>query len=390
MNAETLFVGANEARRHQLAGAGELVIPTLTQYVLGEMPQNLREVREGEMTYDALAKKHYDVLTGSVANSIVDNTDLETAKSTQVDLLFMLGGYLPPEDNAYGYVPKSLADVIRLQRDRFGLPDHMDYEMIIDQNTADSRRFNGLLRVFSDEEFGGEEQHFYMGHALAEPHIKDAAYRLRGIVDTQTEVSASDLAPIADNMRSFNKYMGAYKRLSTEAFSHFRPYIAPYPDGAKNASGAFMPSVQLMELALHGPMASFTEYLNPAMPYFPAWSRPEIEDWYAMSKAGNNVADKLEAGTLLADKAAIDILSKGIVERFISFRKSHLKITRDQIPEAFEGKAVLSPNDLKTYGERSLAPKTAEETGSGGYDIQNILANSVFRLEVFQERLERL
>lgn len=390
MSSETLFRGANEARRalmHEASGLEEA--PGLTSYVMLEMPKDLREVREGEMTYDALAKRHHDVLSNT-REDITTNTDPLVAKATQLDLLFMLGAYLAKE-GVYRTAPGSLLAAIHQQRDRFDITAHMDYDMIVDLNSAEASRYGGLLRVYSDGQFAGEEQDFYRGHSLAEPYAKDAAYQLRDIVDAPDLADIeSSVQDVAENVTKFLGYMRAYSRLSRDAFGYFRDYIGTYPDGTRNASGAFMPSVQLLELALHSPTEFHTHYIDESMPYFPRWSQAVMQDWHSRSLAGENLIDKAEAGVLTFDPQTKEILAEVVVEDFILFRIAHLGITRAQITQAFEGAKKLSRKELMELQELPITPKTDEETGTGGFHIPNILQNGIVRLLVLQERLRRL
>jgi hypothetical protein len=179
------------------------------------------------------------------------------------------GGYLPGGPEAR--LPARLVGMIADLRDRFpGLDDHLSYELIIDVNCQEYAR------------------DFYLGHFLAEPFAYAAARRLRGVVADPGGVGvAAALADAAAGLAAFTRAVGRYAGLARSAFACFRRYLTDYSGGSRGASGAFMPSVRLVELVL----------ARPTGPY------------------------------------------NGLLDEFIDFRMVHLGVVRRHLPEAFPGLA---------------------------------------------------
>src|SRR5262249_29431623 len=153
-----------------------------------------------------------DLLLDRTAVAIADNDDPRTARLTQLDLLVLLGGYLPagPEVRR----PERLAGLIDDQCARFrDLDDHMSYELIIDVNSQEYVR-SGDIRVYSGGETARHERDFYLGHFLAEPFARSAAYRLHTVVgDPAGDGVAESLAVAATDLAEFKLAMGRYGRL---------------------------------------------------------------------------------------------------------------------------------------------------------------------------------
>jgi len=383
---DLLFTGQPD--RYEAISAAELSASPLAAYVLAEMPHDLDAVREKTMTYADLRAKHEGVLE-QFTTSINDNTDLETASVTQLDLAFMLGGYLPLNEDAYHETPPRLLALLDQQADRFGLPHRMDYALIIDVNSAEFRR-TGRMRTFTTGETALGERDFYLGHSESEPFVKDAAYQLRSLVEALDAVDVNrTLEAAAASMVTFRRYMGEYMKLSKDAFATMRPYLASYPDGIRNASGAFMPSVQLAELALHMPTDGQNTYIDECMPYFPAWSRQTIRAFQEQSMRGDNVVTRVTSGDLVLDKGGKEALN-GLVEAFLTFRTTHLAATRKQIPEAFGQAPPMSRRQIHEFGEPDIMGEGDDRSkkGTAGFDIVNILGGAANRLVVTLKALE--
>jgi hypothetical protein len=388
MNREQLFTNYQEPAPALPAEAqlvGEFGRSPLEGYVMGEMTADLWALDNQEMTYPELAAKQTAILA-ELAPQIAGNLDPQTAKIIQMDLLFMFGGYIPSDKDMYRNAPPALPGLIGQQCDRFeGLEPYMTYEMIIDVNSAEYVR-TGNMRVYTDGEDGKHERDFYLGHHLAEPFARSAAYQLHMLAQRPDMYEAQTILESArEDLAEFNLYMGSYANLPPEAFKYFRQYLGGYADGTRNASGAFMPSVQLLELAMVPSTEMYDVYLDESMRYFPTWARDVIADWRQQSSGGLNVEQQIQSGNLVLDDESRDALIQ-TVDKFVNFRMTHLGITRKQIKEAFSSLDNLTRCDIKSQGseQQILDP---DYKGTAGFDVRNVLTNSVYRLLNLRERL---
>src|SRR3989338_7025398 len=138
----------------------ETIRSALSSYTLGELPADLglliQEARDEDGKVDAV---HYASLAQRLVvkqakileqaeSEIQEPASLEAARLVQLDLLFLLGGYLPAGQEAYGTTPPSLLPLLKSNGDKINLPNRMTYELIIDIKSAKFFK-SGLMRVFS-------------------------------------------------------------------------------------------------------------------------------------------------------------------------------------------------------------------------------------------------
>ncbi|WP_405454060.1 hypothetical protein OG399_44075 [Streptomyces achromogenes] len=378
-------------RRGPAPDADSLLRSPLGPYVLNRLPADLAAVTQGRSTYEQLAAEQCRVLRAAGAEDGPLATDPSTAPLVQLDLLFMLNGYLPAGPTAF---PRPLLAALAAQCDRYpSLDPHMSYELLIDVNCAEWET-TGHIRVFSDGDLGRLEGDFYLGHHLAEPAVRGAFDRVSSLV---LEPHAVDPAAALEEARrgldDFRRYMAQYGRLPREAFQAFRPYHMGHPGGARGASGAFMPSVQLLELALLAPTALYELYLDQSLAYFPAWSRPVVSEWRERSRDGGNLVQAVLDGRLKPDRrAAVALL--GVIDTFVDFRMVHLGVTRKAIPEAFERSARPTRQSILAQGgERDFlggagpGDGRGDELGTSGFSVHHVLTNAVHRLLTARRRV---
>lgn len=358
---------------------------TLSNYILKELPTDLCNVRNGDMTYDSLSDKHSAIILNLQAEGIGPQNRDEAAIQ-QLDLVFMMGSYLPGDN--FSDCPDEVIELAREQAGKYQLSPHMDYELVIDVNSKEFER-TGNMRTFLDGAQGLAERDFYYGHYLSERQIRNTALQLNSIVmnpRSSDDVRAS-LLDAATSMKEFKDHMLKYAKLSRDAFGSMRPYLASYPDGTRNASGAFMPSVQLAELMLHSPSVEHQSYISESMPYFPLWARDLMAEWSQLSLGGHNITSLIEDGRLNLDTESIQLV-KSMSDDFYKFRTIHLGITKKQIPEAFEGRNVpTSRKQIAKFGEPDIMADGVP--GTAGFDIVNILGGSASRLAGLRARLEK-
>jgi hypothetical protein len=381
-NREQLFTQTTAVAEASMSG--EFDRSPLEGYVIEQMPVDLRAVSEGHMTHAELAAKQAELLV-ELAPQISANSDPRVARVTHLDLHFMLGGYIPTGEERR-IAPPALTALIGEQCDRFAdLEPHMTYEAIVDINSQEYER-TGNMRVYSDGDDGKNERDFYLGHHFAEPFARQAAYQLHNLALSPGAYNhTAVLESVRANLNEFKQYMGRYAKLSKESFGYFRQFLGGYSDGTRNASGAFMPSVQLLELAMTPPTEMYGVYLDESQRYFPTWSKPVMAEWREQSERGINIEDRLLTGALELNPSAKQSLM-AIVDEFIGFRMAHLGITKAQIPEAFSSLSNLTRKDVRQQGSEGqiLEP---EHKGTAGFDVRNVLTNSAYRLLMLRERL---
>lgn len=380
----------------------------LAGYVLRELPGDLLAVESGAMTYDTLRDKQAALLE-AVAESIDANDDPPAALVTQLDLAFMLSGYIPVHDQedeasptAYDVCPPQLLALLDAQTQRYGISNRLDYELIIDVNVAEMAR-TGHLRTFTVGDVGRAERDFYIGHFIAEPYIGNSAGQMQRVIAEPTSPDNLErLADAATSMRMFHRYMALYHNLTRDQFMDFSRYFATYPPdeqfptGRRNVSGAFMPSVQLAELALHAPTPMHRVFLDEAMPYFPKYAQPLITISMARSGDGANILDMLEGGRLAMGDEQQAALMKShlnvLTTNFKGMRRTHARIVGEKVPHIYgetdDGEdvtLVLSDEQLREFGEQDIL--AAGATRSANFNVEALLIGSTYRMLRAQERV---
>ncbi|MFF2122530.1 hypothetical protein ACFVXH_34945 [Kitasatospora sp. NPDC058184] len=374
MNSSQLFDGAAHPRQHTSPAPDRSGSP-LRDYVLGSLPAALGDLSAGRLTYHQLADSQEQMLR-NVTPQCLSEDDERTARLLQLDLLFLLSGYAPAGPQA---APRALAELISAQCGRFpALDPHLSYELLIDVNCEEHRR-SGDIRVFSAGRDAPHERDFYLGHHLSEPWAKSAAYGLRSLVlPTAAARPAAVLDDVVEHLAEFTRYMARYRKLSQQAFNRFRPYHMGHPGGPRGASGAFMPSVHLLELALLPPSKEYGVFLDQSMSYFPSWSRPAIARWRGDSIRGANVSQRLREGRLVLDHAGRARLVR-VIDKFVDFRMAHLGVTRHALPEAFRERTGLTRRGIHEQGgEHDILD--GRDPGTSGFSVRHVLTNAVYRL----------
>ncbi|MFD8705077.1 hypothetical protein ACFV1W_21075 [Kitasatospora sp. NPDC059648] len=383
MNSSQLFEGVAHPRPHTSPAPGRSGSP-LREYVLRSLPSALSDLSAEHLTYQQLADSQEQMLRMVTPQCLAED-DERTARLLQLDLLFLLSGYAPAGPQA---APRALAELISAQCARFPTLDpHLSYELLIDVNCEEYRR-SGDIRVFSAGRDAAFERDFYLGHHVSEPWAKSAAYGLRSLVlPAAAARPAAVLDDVVEHLAEFTRHMARYRRLSQEAFNRFRPYHMGHPGGPRGASGAFMPSVHLLELALLPPSKGYGIFLDQSMSYFPSWSRPVIARWRGDSIRGANVSQRLRDGRLVLDRAGRDRLVR-VIDKFVDFRMAHLGVTRHALPEAFRERTGLTRRDIREQGgEHDVLD--GRDPGTSGFSVRHVLTNAVYRLLALRADLTR-
>ncbi|HZM64421.1 MAG TPA: hypothetical protein VFB59_04780, partial [Candidatus Saccharimonadales bacterium] len=271
MSYERLFTAAAPISPEEHLPDAEIYASPLSRYVLDELPQDLSAIRANQLSYTDLAAKHAALLA-EAEPSMLQNEDPHTAKITQLDLVFMLGSYIPT-GSVFEAAPADLLLKLRQQSAYFGLPPLMTYDLVVNANSAEYLR-TGQMRTFTTGETGRHERDFYLGHYQAEPFARSATEKLKQIIEnTDNPGQYKLLQEGAQDVATLRRYMDAYLRFNPDDFAVIRPYLAKYPNQKPNASGAFMPGPQLLELALSPPTGGHVTYLQESGPYFPRYDQ---------------------------------------------------------------------------------------------------------------------
>jgi hypothetical protein len=363
----------------------------LARYVLEDFPAQLAACVVGEAQLVDVARNQQDMLTHERVR-IENPVSREAAHTAQLDLTMLLNGYLLERDNALKLAPSVLLQLLEGNAARYGFASRMTYELLVDVNTEAFIQTGGHIRTFSEGDVAVIERDFYIGHHFAEKHIKSAYETLRSILKEPGQPYKEErLAGVAVGLRRFTEYMSAYSRLPHEEYAYFRRFIAPYPDKVKNASGAFMPSPQLFEMLLHKPGYAQLAFLTDNERYFSQSANKDFRMAQNQAAAGDTVEDMIINGRLSLTKAEATMF-RAIVEQFIQFKLTHIKVASSKIPEAFPKRPLLERQELQNFKpfHGANSDGVGKQEGSGGFRPQDFLGDGVRRLLELQQRLFRI
>lgn len=359
----------------------------LTDYVLRELPKDLRSFVKGALTHQELSSRQQVLLAGE-QQRIAAIGDINEARQVQLDLLMLLGGYLLDRERALHNAPSLLLKLLEQNSRRHSIAPRLTYEYIVDVNTEAFLENRGIIRVFSYGKIARIERDFYIGHYFAEKHMKRAYHALQAIIDNPKLISAEALRVVRAELEEFTQFMAAYARLPHKEYAYFRRFLSPYPDKIKNASGAFMPSPQLFEMLLHPAGYAQTTYVAANMRYFSQWAQPLLESGQKKAAAGRTIEALLASGELRPTATEAKLLHS-IVEQFIQFKLTHIRVVSSKIPEAFPKTPVIEREQLRHFQPFQSAARDGEgvQQGTGGFAPQDFLGDGIHRLLALQERL---
>lgn len=358
----------------------------LTNYVLRELPKDLREYSNGTLSHQEMAGRQQTMLLYE-QQRIGGISDIDVARRTQLDLLMLLGGYLLDREQALRNAPPLLLKLLKQNAKQHHIAPRLTYEYIVDVNTEAFLQDHGI-RVFSYGKVARIERDFYIGHYFAEKHMKQAYRTLQSIIDDPTLITAEALQIVCAELDKFTQFMAAYARLPHKEYGYFRRFLSPYPDKIKNASGAFMPSPQLFEMLLHPAGYAQTTYVATNMRYFSQWAQPLLGQGQEKAGAGRTIEALLATGEIRPTATEAKILH-AIVEQFIQFKLTHIRVVTAKIPEAFPKHPIVEREQLRKFRPFQSAMRDGEGTqqGTGGFAPQDFLGDGINRLLSLQERL---
>jgi len=362
---------------------------TLAHYVVHELPKDIRSWSDNLTSFKDLAERHAALLASERARLYSLKNDQQAAVA-QLDLLMLLGAYLPAKEAVYQLAPPLLLELLAYISAQHELPPRLTYELIVDVNTTAFLRSDGDIRTFSHGKTGRVERDFYIGHYLAEKHIHSSYQLLRAVLqDPFLANRHAYLQSALSGLEQFTAYMSAYSRLPADDYAYFRRFLTPYPDKIKNASGAFMPTPQLFETLLHTSGFAQTEYLRRNLQYFPRWAHADLQAQMNPQTVTPTVQSLLASGALQHLDEAEHQLLDALVEQFIRFKLTHIKVASSKIPEAFPKPPITEREDLRTFHTQLDAKRdgTGTQQGTGGFAPQDFLADGVQRLLDLQTQL---
>jgi len=357
----------------------------LDRYVLRELPKDIRAWNDHSVSFDELAARHVPVLEAE-RERLIALTDSKQAALAQLDLLMLLGAYLPAKETAYQHAPALLLELLERLSVAHKLPPRLTYEFIVDVNVTAFLQSGGNIRTFSTDPV---ERDFYLGHYLAEQHIRRSYEQLHTLLERPNAADKSiRLQEILTGLKQFTAYMAAFARLPAESYAYFRRFLVPYPDKIKNASGAFMPTPQLFETLLHTPGKAQTEYLRRNLRYFPRWAQEKLRLQIDAKEPTLNVQSLLDHNALHLDATERELLD-AVIEQFVRFKLTHIKVASSKIPEAFPKQPITTRKDLRTFQPQLDVHRdgTGTKQGTGGFAPQDFLADGVRRLLELQAQL---
>ena len=364
-----------------------LPLGAFSTFVLTEQPGLLAEVRAGNLSASDIAQRQRDLLVG-LDPAEVNRTisDPEMARFAMLDLSFAMSGLTfsgitPPVEvrqlNAH------LAQVT-------SLPEMMTFEKIVSIN---SRLPFSQMRAFTDGTVGDTERRFYYGHDLMDVKMQDTTditaqsidiLRVKGNEGANEAVDL--LTRGASNMGEFAEFMRAFMRMPKEHFGEFRQYLSQYPDGTRNASGAFI-GMPRLNIRLVGLSPKYEQFLDEGMRYFSINEQPDIQQAREMAQQGHYLVGQCESLQGESQQRVAKALIE-VIEPIKDFRLRHLAAVNHFVPQALpEGLKNLKAELASSEEEPILNDESSVTKGTAGFLPGPLLRNTL-RLDL--KALERL
>lgn len=371
-----------------------LPLGAFSEFVLIEQPRLLTSVKAGSIGVDTLIERQKELLVGvspeTVEMAVADPT---LASFAMLDLTFAINAAVLAENPPSGSRPPDEVEQLSVLFTQVtGLPRTMTFEKIVGIN---SRLPYQQMRTFTDGEVGETERMFYYGHDLMGKILGSTTQVASETVTLLTtfgkqkigEVEAS-LVRAAAGMNEFSDFMIGFMRMPTEHFTIFRQYISQYPDGTRNASGAFI-GMPRLNLRLMGSASFYEDFLNEGMQYFPVGEQQDIQQARIDANKDNYlvaICERLQG----VERIDLSRMLKQLIEPLHQFRLLHFAAALKYIPGAIpEGGKDLKTLLMEDY-ESILDDQPDVVKGTGGF-ISGPLLRNILRLDLRSlERLEKI
>jgi len=368
---------------------GENVLPlgAFSKFVLIEQPELLNAIRAGELSLYAVVDKQRELiinLTREDIGRIIANQDL--ARVAMLDLSFAVNSVI----FSGGTPPEEVRELnVRLSQVT-GLPETMTFEKIVSVN---SKLPFSQMRAFTSGAVGETEKRFYYAHELMDIKLQETIAIATQSVDALRSKGQQGVDEVvvslekgAGNMKEFADFMKGFMKMPREHFSIFRQYLSQYPDGTRNASGAFI-GMPRLNIRLVGLSPRYEEFLDEGIRYFPVSEQPDIHYARGQAQQGDYLVAQCERLQGEPQQKLAKALIQ-IIEPIRDFRLGHLAAVVRYIPQAMpEGVKDLKIQLAQTEEEPIIDDKSAVTKGTAGFLPGPLLRNTL-RLDL--KALERL
>lgn len=373
---------------------GENVFPLgeFSEFILTEQPRLLTEIRAGNLGVEALIQKQRELLT-NLNPKVVEMAarDPVLANIAMLDLTFALNAAILAKNPPSGSKPPHELEQLSTHFVRAtGLPRIMTFEKIVGIN---SKLPFSQMRAFTSGAAGETERSFYYGHELMNVKLQETVSIATQSVDTLSTKGQQGVDEVvvslekgAGNMKEFANFMKGFMRMPREHFSIFRQYLSQYPDGTRNASGAFI-GMPRLNIRLVGLSPKYEQFLDEGMEYFPINEQLDIERARLMAQQGYYLVAQCERIQGCPQQELAQTLIK-LIEPIRDFRLSHLAAVYHHVPQAIpEGLKNLKAELAQTEEEPILDDKSRVVKGTAGFLPGPLLRNAL-RLDL--RALDRL
>lgn len=386
-----LFINRRESLKEGLARAeGEtkiLPLGAFSKFVLTEQPQLLNVVRAGRLSVDVVIERQRELITNLKAEDIAKTiADPDLARIAMLDFSFAMNAVI----FSGGTSPEEVTQLNAKLAQATGLPEMMTFEKIISIN---SKLPFSQMRTFTDEEIGETEKRFYYGHELMNVKLQETTDIAAQSVDILraegqqgVDKVVESLGNGASSMKEFADFMKGFMRMPKEHFGVFRQYLSQYPDGTRNASGAFI-GMPRLNIRLVGLSPKYEQFLDEGMRYFPINEQSDIQHAREQAQEGDCLFAQCERMQGEPQQKLARALIQ-VIEPIHDFRLSHLTAVYYHIPQAMpEGLKNLKAELAQTEEEPILDDESGKAKGTGGFLPGPLLRNTL-RLDL--KALDRL
>lgn len=367
--------------------ARALPLGGFSEFILTEQQRLLTEIRAGNLGVDAVIQRQRELLTNLSPETVKRaSADPMSASVAILDLTFainavVLSGGTPPDE-----VEQLSARFAQAT----GLPRTMTFEKIVSIN---SKLPYQQMRIFTDGEVGATERMFYYGHELMNMKLQETVTIATQSVDalrTKGQQGVDEVVVSLEkgsgNMKEFADFMKGFMKMPREHFSIFRQYLSQYPDGTRNASGAFI-GMPRLNIRLVGLSPKYEQFLDEGMQYFPINEQSDIQYARRQAKQGDYLVAQCERLQGEQQQNLAKTLIR-IIEPIRDFRLGHLAAVVRYVSQALpEGVRDLKVQLAQTEEEPILDDESTIVKGTAGFLPGPLLRNTL-RMDL--RALERL
>lgn len=363
-----------------------LPLGQFSEFILTEQPRLLSSIRAHEFGADIVVQRQQEILA-NLDPEIIDRATVNPflAKIAMLDLTFAINAAIFAEDPPSGSTPPDEVEKLSSHFAQVtGLPRTMTFEKIVGIN---SKLPFQQMRTFTNGKVGKTERKFYYRHDLMDTILKDTTGVVSNAIDVLTDsgkqgVSQTEtsLVRAADNMNEFSRFMTEFMQMPRTHFTVFRQYLSQYPDGTRNASGAFI-GMPRLNLRLMGSVPFYEDFLNEGMQYFPVSELPDIKQAHIVAQQGNYLVAICEKLGGYEGKSLAGLLIQ-LIKPLHQFRLTHYTAVLKYLPPQAipEGGKKLKAQLEKPY-ESILEDQPGVIKGTGGFSSGPLLRN-MLRLDL--------